>query len=247
MTHTTKGIVLRTVKYGETSLIVTLLTSQFGVQTYLINGARTSAKKPAKALMFQPSAILELEVYHNPMKNMQRIRESSWSFVYENILSDVLKNSIASFMIELLYKTIHQPEKNTDLFDFCEDALIHLDKAPPEVAANFALYFSLQLPQFFGFKIQEPHTSLAEQELFLDLKEGIFCNNKPSHAEFMQGDAAKITAELLKVMQPEELKELKLNKNIRRELLGYYQIYFAIHIADFGQMKTMKVMQEVLS
>ena len=38
MTHKTKGIVLRTVKYGETSLVATVLTELFGVQTYMVTG-----------------------------------------------------------------------------------------------------------------------------------------------------------------------------------------------------------------
>ena len=42
MTHKTKGIVFRTVKYGETSLVVTVYTEFFGVQTYMVNGARST-------------------------------------------------------------------------------------------------------------------------------------------------------------------------------------------------------------
>ena len=45
MVHKTKGIVLRTVKYGETSVIVTILTELFGLQSYLVNGVRTSSGK----------------------------------------------------------------------------------------------------------------------------------------------------------------------------------------------------------
>ncbi len=45
MIHSTKGIVLRTVKYGETSVIVTIYTELFGAQSYLVNGVRTSSKK----------------------------------------------------------------------------------------------------------------------------------------------------------------------------------------------------------
>ncbi|MBL7720826.1 MAG: recombination protein O N-terminal domain-containing protein, partial [Chitinophagaceae bacterium] len=64
--HKTKGIVLRTVKYGETSVIVTLFTELFGIQSYLVNGVRASSKKgTGKANMFQPAAILDLVVYHN--------------------------------------------------------------------------------------------------------------------------------------------------------------------------------------
>jgi DNA repair protein RecO (recombination protein O) len=57
--HKTKGLVLRTVKYGETSIIVTIFTELFGVQTYLVNGVRSSSKKGAgKAGLFQPAACL---------------------------------------------------------------------------------------------------------------------------------------------------------------------------------------------
>src|SRR5580700_1042763 len=60
MIHKTKGIVLRTVKYGETSVIVSIYTELFGLQSYIINGIRTSSKKKgsAKGNLFQPAAIL---------------------------------------------------------------------------------------------------------------------------------------------------------------------------------------------
>ena len=45
--HTTRGIVLRIVKYGETSLIVTIYTELFGIQSFLVNGVRASSKKGA--------------------------------------------------------------------------------------------------------------------------------------------------------------------------------------------------------
>ena len=45
MVHKTKGIILRSVKYGETSLIVTAFTELFGLQSYLVNGVRTVSKK----------------------------------------------------------------------------------------------------------------------------------------------------------------------------------------------------------
>ena len=120
MTHKTNGIVLRAVKYGETSLVVTIFTELFGVQAYMVNGIRSNNKNGGRAAMYQPGAILEMEVYHNEQKNMQRIKECSWAFLYRNILGDVVKNSIALFMVELLYKTLKQPEENSSLFYFCD-------------------------------------------------------------------------------------------------------------------------------
>ena len=121
--HNTKGIVLRTVKYGETSLIASIYTELFGLQSYLVNGVRTSSKKgPGKASLFQSGAMLELVVYHNDLKNLQRIKEFKWGYLYRHIFADILKNSVALFMVELLSKTIKQPEQNADLFYFVEDA-----------------------------------------------------------------------------------------------------------------------------
>jgi len=247
MTHQTKGIVLRTVKYGETSLVVTVFTRMFGIQTYLVNGVRKQQKKGSKAIMLQPAALLDMEVYHNELKSLQRIKDCEWNHLYQQLFSDVVRNSIATFLLELLHKSLKQPEPNPELFDFCEDSFQYLDLASAGAAANFALYFSLQLPQFFGFNIQQTDDSFdGEQEMYLDLLEGNFVDQKPQHLHFIQGEMAMLTLELLKAMHPTELEEFKLNKDIRRHLLTAYQQYYSLHIQDFGQMKTWKVLQEVL-
>src|SRR3569833_24187 len=100
--HKTKGMVLRTVKYGDTSLIVTVYTELFGIQSYIVSGVRTFTKKgPGKANLFQPTAILDLVVYHNDLKHLQRIKEFKWDYLYKNLFFDVIKNAVALFMVEL--------------------------------------------------------------------------------------------------------------------------------------------------
>jgi DNA repair protein RecO (recombination protein O) len=249
MTHKTKGIILRSIKYGETSLVVTILTELFGIQSYMVSGVRTSKKSSAKAAMFQPTAILELVVYHNEQKSLQRIKECKWAYLYAHVLSDVVKNCVALYTAELLQKCLKQPEANADLYNFCEDALMQLDNAPKTVTANFALYFSLHLPYFFGFKPQagiDGETIDEAAPLFFDLQEGEFLLHPPGHQRFIEGEMAHTTAQLLKVMQLYELGEFKLNHEIRRKLLLAYQDFYALHISDFGQMKTLSIMQTVL-
>ncbi|NBO56051.1 MAG: DNA repair protein RecO, partial [Actinobacteria bacterium] len=41
--HKTKGLVLRAVKYGDTSLVVTVFTELFGLQSYIVSGVRKSS------------------------------------------------------------------------------------------------------------------------------------------------------------------------------------------------------------
>ncbi len=244
MIHSTKGIVLRTVKYGETSLIVTIYTELFGTQSYLVNGVRTSSKKgPGKANLFQPAAILDLVVYHNDLKNLQRIKEFKWGYIYQHLFFNVVKNSVALFMVELLQKTLKQPEANPDLFHFIEDAFLHLDEADDQITANFSLFFALHLTSFYGFRFSDDY---SEEHPFLDLQEGEFVHDHPIHPYFLQGQYSFITSQLLKVMQPHELKQIQLNKEVRRVLLHAYQTFYALHVPDFGALKTLPVLQEVL-
>ena len=243
--HKTKGIVLRTVKYGETSVIVTIFTELFGVQSYLVNGVRASTKKGSgKANLFQPSAILDMVVYHNELKNLNRIKEFKWDHLYQHILSDVKKNAVALFMVELLTKCLKQPEANPDLFHFAEDSFLHLDESSETVTANFPLFFALHLPVFLGFRFTDNYD---DKNIFLDLQEGRFVHEQPQHPHFLENKQALITSQLLKIMQPEELEDIKLNHDFRRNLLFVYETYYALHIQDFGTMKTLPVLREILS
>ena len=248
MTHKTRGLVLRTVKYGETSLVVTMLTQLFGIQTYMVNGVRTTKRAGAKASLYQPGALLQLEVYHNDRNNMQRIKEAEWSFLYANVYDSVIKNCVQLYMMELLYKLVKQPEENADLFYFAEDSLQQLDAATEVEVANFPLFFTVHLPEFFGFKITNASPAMeAASVLYLDLQDGNFTNELPQQAHYLAGDDAHIIAELLKIQQVPELKQLQLNRAKRRELLAQLMIYYQVHVPDFSQMKTLQVINDLLS
>lgn len=245
MTHHTKGIVLRVVKYGETSIIVSIFTELFGIQSYILNGIRSSSKTSAsKANLFQPAAILDLVVYHNELKNIQRIKEYRWSYLFKNIYYDIVKNAISLYTIELLQKSLKQPEQNLDLFHFVEDALKHLDGGEEAVVANFPLYFSLHLMSFNGLQFTDNY---SEQNKILDLVEGSFVHERPLHPHFIEGNLSYITSQLLRVMQPHELQQFRLNKEIRRTLLQAYLAFYSLHIQEFGTMKTLPVLAEILS
>jgi DNA repair protein RecO (recombination protein O) len=245
MIHKTKGIVLRTVKYGETSLVVTMFTELFGVQSYLVNGVRSAPKKgTAKANLFQPAAVLELIAYHNEFKNLQRLKEFKWAELNQELFSDVRKNAVAQFMIELLGKCLKQPEPNDELFYFAEDALRHLNEANQTITANFALFFALHLAVFFGFRISDEY---SETKNYIDLEEGTFVEQQPKHSYYLQDKEAAAVSHILKIMQPEELMQVQLNQETRRRIMHALEVYYALHLPDFGTMKTLPVLREIMS
>src|SRR4051812_44832359 len=111
MLQKTNGIVLRSVKYGDTSLVTTIFTAVSGVQTYMVKGVRTSKAGKNRAGSFQPGVLLEMVVYQQPHKNIQHIREFQAAYLYNSLHENVIKNSIGLFSAEVLLRLLpeHAP------------------------------------------------------------------------------------------------------------------------------------------
>jgi DNA repair protein RecO (recombination protein O) len=241
----TRGIVLRTVKFGETSVIASIFTEAFGIQSYLVNGVRTSSPKTQnKSNLFQPAAILQLSVYHNELKNLQRIRESSWFYMYDHVFFNVAKNAVAMFIVELLAKCLKQPEQNEELFQFVANTLIRLDASSDQEMANYPLFFAANLAAFLGIRIQDNYSM---DRSFLDLEEGRFVHSRPGHLYFIGGPSTELFSKVLKITSPEELGTLKMNRDTRRLLIGAFQNYYSLHVPDFGTLKSLPVLQTIIS
>src|SRR4051812_11044431 len=245
MTHKTKGIVLRTLKYGETSVITTIYTELFGIQSYIVKGVRQGSKKSsAKGVYFQPAAILDLIVYQNEFKNLNFIKEYGWAYLYQEVLSDVLKNTVALYIVEMLQHSLKQPEANPELFYMAEDSLKQLDRGNATLTANLPLYFSLHLAAELGFRIQGSYDSGTP---FLDLQEGQFVSEKPAHSYYLDSQLAQATSTLLSVNFYNDLENLHFARHLRKSLVLAFQNYVALHVQDFGEIKTLPVLQEVFS
>src|SRR5690606_33871795 len=102
MLTTTKGIVLRSVKYSESSLISTIFTEKFGVQSYLAWGVRKN--KTNSASILQTSALITIENSHHPRQNLQHFRNIQRAPPQNSLHKNILKNSLFIFASEVLLR-----------------------------------------------------------------------------------------------------------------------------------------------
>src|SRR6201996_7835373 len=137
MLHKTRGIVFKTTDYSESSVIVQVFTEKFGLQSYIVNGA----KKPRTKIsmnMLQPLHLLDMVVYHKNTGQVQRIAELKNAPALQSIPYDVIKSCLAMFLNEVLYKAVRQQSADENLFDFVFNAIESLDHQQ-EGVANFHL------------------------------------------------------------------------------------------------------------
>ncbi len=243
MLHKTPGIVLRTVKYGDTSVILSILTELFGIQSYIVNGVRSPKPRAAKGNILQPGNILDLVVYHHEQKNLQRISEFKLGHIYTSMHVNIVKNTVALYLIELLQKCIRQPEHNPELYHFTETAFKALDTEPSSVAANLPLYFTLKLAAHLGFHFAGHYSAYTP---YLDLQEGVFTDLPPHHTNYLDETASEITNRLQQVKHPSALVNIELNKERRRNMLYAYLEFYKLHLPDFTELHSPPILHEIL-
>ena len=104
------------------------------------------------------------------MKQLQMVKEVSWDFVYQNVYSDILRNAVATYIVEVLQQTM-QPEPHPELFYLIEDTFKQLDKGGPSLVGNLPIYFLIHLSQTMGFGLQGKYSPSTP---VLDVREGQF-------------------------------------------------------------------------
>ncbi len=220
----TKAIVLKYIKYTDNSIIAHLFTQNSGKQSFIIKGVR-SKKSKIKINLFQPFSILEIETIQKSKNNIYSIKEAKPAIVLNNISTDITKSSIVFFITEIINKILKDEEPDNDLYNFIEDFIINLEEA--ENINNFHLIFLIRLTSFLGFL---PNIDKIKTEF----------NKRYSF------DYTTVFETILKT-KDYKIELYGINKTNRAELLQLILNYYSLHIPNFGEIKSLSILQEVFS
>jgi DNA repair protein RecO (recombination protein O) len=241
MYHQTRGIVLKTIDYSDSGIIVKMYTERFGLQSYLVNGRR-SKRSNIRINLFQPLSLLDMVVSRNEKYQLQKIRELRIDIPFVNIAGNIAKSSIALFINEIIYRSIKEEEANSELFNFIRSSLLYLDLNTGN-CSNFHLLFLVQLSRYIGFY---PSGNILSGDAYFDLKEGIFESTEPVHGYFLTKEQTGYFAELMKCNY-EHLEELTIGNQARRELLDKLVLFYELHLNNSYEITSHRILEEVIS
>lgn len=235
----TKAIVLSSLKYGDTSLIVKCFTEEEGLKSYLIRGILKPKKKGLKAAYFQPLTQLKIVAKHNTNNSLNSIKEVQVIHPYKTIYSNIVKQSVILFLSEVLASSIQEEEQNRTLYSYLETAFIWLDVH--DKISNFHLLFLLNLTGFLGF-----YPDMTEQhKIGFNLLEGVFSNdiqdkNVIHHNNFHQ-------FKKLLGINFDDIENVSYSKVERQLVLQTIIQYFTLHLGSFRKPKSLQVLETVFS
>ena len=219
MLYKTRAIVLKSVKHGDSGLIIQAYTEDFGRQSLLVHGVR---KRKAKfsSFIFEPLSLLSLDMYYKENRDLQSLKEAKAGIVLHHMLSDIKKSTVAIFIAEILYRCLREVEPNKPLFNYLFHAVQMLDMAEAGIE-NFHLIFLIQLSKFLGIYPKN------NSELINYKTER---NHQLNH---------------LFEYSLQDIGRFKIERTNRKELLNSLINYYRDHLEGMGEIKSLQVLQEV--
>ena len=247
----TEAIVLHSLKYGETRLVVDLLTREAGRLSCIVPLPKTP-KGRLKKQYFQPMTQLEVEVDLRQRLQLQKLKDARLLSPYASIPFSPEKLALSLFIAEFLYYALRSEQRDEPLFAYVSGAMQWLDMAE-DGYANFHLTFLMRMSRFLGFypNLEEWEVRGGGEErestmpdMLFDLREGRFCTTAPLHRDFLQPDDARRIHILMRMDFP-TMHLFRLNRTDRNRIIDVLLHYYRLHIPQFPELKSLSVLQEL--
>ena len=240
--ETLRGIVLRTVKYGDNSMIVDLFTEGRGRLSFMASTSRT--KRSVRNVSFwQPLSMVEFSVELRPNGGkLPRPNDVRTYYNYTDLPVSPVKSTLALFLAEFLSAALREEKENPSLYRYIESSLQWLDMVESaDAMANFHLAFLMHLSRFMGV-----YPNLERPDHYFDLLAGSYCDRQPPHAHFLRRQEAQALPVLFRMDYP-TLHIFRFSRQERMRILQVLNEYYRLHVPNFPELKSLEVLQEFYS
>lgn len=239
MQITTNAIVISSIKYGDSGLIVKCFTEEEGVKSYLLRGLLKKKKGKVHKSQFLPLSLLQINASHNNKGNLNSISEAKTTHLFQSLHTNFVKQSVVFFLSEFLSNVLREEEgENTILFEFLENTIVWLDHH--DQVANFHLKFLIDLTKCLGFY---PDRANYDRGYFFDLSAGKYVSKQGAHV--LEGDDLGLFNKVLG-MKFDTLEEKLFHKSQRVVALDLLLKYYQLHLTSFRRPKSINILSEIL-
>ncbi|MFR9620914.1 MAG: DNA repair protein RecO [Rikenellaceae bacterium] len=236
-----RGVVLHTLKYGENSMIVQLLTDGGGRQSFIVHGVRSGRGRGSKAALFQPFFAVEFEGMSSSRGELHRFREVRSGITLRCTPFDLRRSTVALFIAEVLYRLVRESAPNEELFDFvwrCVEALDGVKDGAQ--VANFHLWFLVQLSPLLGFTPSGEY----REGCYFDIVEGVFTPFMPSHATVLDPLQSGLLHQFLGC-DARQAGDVALSGGRRGEFLEAVISYYNYHLDMINHVQSLQILREI--
>lgn len=260
MLTTTEAIVVKSMKYRDTSKIVTFYTRQFGKLKGIAKGARRANNKFGASL--EPMSLVSLVIYRKEHQDLHLISQCDLIQSHKKIHDEMERMSVGLSVLELVDKLTHGEEENPALFSLLTDTLATLGQAHGNFI-SLSRAFQLRFAALFGFapsldECAECHKNLAGDERSLtfgfQLTSGsmVCANCVKTGARRNQLGSIDISAPTLQILRRflslpvDKITTITYNDRIGNELDETLRLYFRYHFDHMRDLVSASMFRSIV-
>jgi DNA repair protein RecO (recombination protein O) len=247
----TEAIVLRSMKYGETSRILTLYTRDYGRLSVIVKGARAAKSKYGMALdVMSHSAVV---MYTKEQRELQLLTQADLIEQYRGIVDHPERLMYGFALLEFISATVHGEEAHEELYDVLVSSLAALN-AEGARPSNVLLHYLLRLIHALGLAIDVAHCSRCradfadEQTLtghaaFSVRQGGFTCASCPPAPDSQRCSIETVgVLRWLETHTAEHCATLAISPRAAREALQLLQGHLHEHMPEMRQVKSLSML-----
>lgn len=246
--HKTTGFVLRTLSYGESDLIVTFYSNEFGKLKGIAKGAKRSKKRFVN--VFEPFSLTNIIFTRKSRDMLAFIDACEIVDHYDAIRLDLNKTLIASYFIDLADHFNPEGKKNEKVFELLQTFLALL--CTQKASEALVRFFEMRLLKLAGFEPTLDHCIMCRTPVtngsayyFHAPEGGIKCAKCARPDRPNQSISAGTIRTLLlgKDMDIDKIKLIVLSDSLSNESRNILAGFIS-HILG-REVKSMRVMEQV--
>lgn len=239
MNTKSEALVLHTLRYGDSRLIVDMFTREHGRLSFAVPVPRSSRSK-LKKQYFQPLTLLYIEADVRATQQLHRLKDASLLTPLPSLLADAQKLAIGLFIAEFLYHALRQEQRNVPLFDYVRSSIEWLDSRRDRYV-NFHLVFLMHLSRFLGFY---PNLSPLTPHSYFDLRAATFCAEPPLHRDYLLPEEAARISTMMR-MDYATMHLFRLSREQRNRILDIIEQYYRLHLPSLPELRSLPVLREL--
>jgi len=246
----TEALVLKSMKFGDTSRIATLYTKDHGKIKVIAKGIRKPQSRLAGTL--ETFSHIQIVFYKKQTTEIYLLSQSEVLKSYQSLSRSLTRYTFASAVLELLDRLVTGEESNPELFHHTRMILSFMERCPEEAVEKSFCFFTLKLAELLGYKpkfdrcvICNKHFE-AEFILFSPEKGGIICNTCVRADQpylRLSGDSIFSVFKLLSV-KTEDLNTYNIPKEHLREISNAILTLLDYHTGRGKDLKSLEFLKK---
>jgi len=244
----TDAIVLRSIKQGETSKILTLYSRSFGKIKVIAKGAR-GARSRYGGTLETPNCIA-IVFYEKETRDLQYLSQADLIEPFHAIKKDLVRTGLALAVCELINGVTPDHEADPLLFKLHFFALKGIEESsiPFDVFRGFQvrLFENLGFRPDFSGCLQCGNQGVVSARFSIE-QGGYLCENcyHPSSQGMALSNGAITGLRRLQMTSFQNLDGLRLEDTVQAEIDGFLDVFLKYHVDGLRDLKSLKFLRNI--